>query len=189
MLIVRVLWFIVGAAWVALEIRLAKNSRQSSAVLVKEAKTEVKLWFVLTGSLAIAFVFKILQWLPMPIPYLPRQALAIVLVGAGVSLRVAAIRTLGGLFSTQVQIYDNHRLVNDGVYRHIRHPAYSGVLLAFIGIGIAFGDVLALLVLIVPSFCAIRSRITLEEQWLMSAFGEQYRNYCLNTPKLIPWVY
>jgi protein-S-isoprenylcysteine O-methyltransferase Ste14 len=144
---------------------------------------------VFGAGIAIAFVFKHLQWLPFPIAYLPRQALAVVLVCAGLALRYAAIKTLGGLFTTQVQIQNNHRLINTGPYRFIRHPAYSGILLAFTGIGIAFGDLLALLALTLPSFLVINSRVRLEEQWLGTTFDNNYRDYCQKTRKLIPWLY
>jgi protein-S-isoprenylcysteine O-methyltransferase Ste14 len=134
-------------------------------------------------------MFKYLQWLPIPAPYLPRQCLAFVLAGGGLGLRFAAINSLGRLFSTRVQIHSNHQLITSGPYRAIRHPSYSGILLAFAGAGIAFGDVLALLILLIPGFMVINARVELEEQWLTRAFGEQYLNYCQRTQKLIPLVY
>jgi len=189
MLIIRILWFALGLIWLIAEIKLARRSRKNTAAVAREVRTETSIWLVFGAGISIAFVFKHLQWLPFPIAYLPRQALAVVLVCAGLALRYAAIKTLGGLFTTQVQIHNNHRLISVGPYRLIRHPAYSGILLAFTGVGIAFGDLLALLALTLPSFLAINTRITLEEQWLSSTFHNSYLDYCQNTRKLIPWLY
>jgi protein-S-isoprenylcysteine O-methyltransferase len=189
MLIIRILWFALGLTWLMAEINLARRSRNNAAAVAREIKTETNIWRVFGAGIAVAFVFKKLQWLPFPIAYIPRQALAFVLVCAGLALRYTAIKTLGGLFTTQVQIQNNHRLISTGPYRLIRHPAYSGILLAFTGIGIAFGDLLALLALTLPSLLAINSRVRLEEQWLGTIFDNSYRDYCQKTRKLIPWLY
>jgi protein-S-isoprenylcysteine O-methyltransferase len=69
---------------------------------------------------------------------------------AGLGLRWWAIAWLGRLFTFDVAIAADHRVIDTGPYRLIRHPAYTGSLLSFVGIGICGGNVVSLLLLVVP---------------------------------------
>ncbi|KIP03725.1 hypothetical protein PHLGIDRAFT_43005, partial [Phlebiopsis gigantea 11061_1 CR5-6] len=55
------------------------------------------------------------------------------LIIAGTIIRVASYRHLGRFFTLQLAIRDGHKLVKDGPYRVVRHPAYTGGLLALLG--------------------------------------------------------
>lgn len=80
-------------------------------------------------------------------------------------------------------------MVNTGPYRYLRHPAYSGALLAFLGFGLCFGNVLSLLVLMLPITMVFLRRIRIEEAALLQALGEPCRSYIAQTFRLIPWLY
>ena len=60
----------------------------------------------------------------------------LVLFAAGLSLRWYSVVYLGRLFTYDVAIAADHRVVDSGPYRYIRHPAYSGSLLTFVGLGV-----------------------------------------------------
>ena len=51
-------------------------------------------------------------------------------------IRWACYSALGRLFTFEMSIRDDHRLVTDGPYAWVRHPGYTGVLSTFIGLGI-----------------------------------------------------
>jgi protein-S-isoprenylcysteine O-methyltransferase Ste14 len=82
---------------------------------------------------------------------------------------------------------DNATLVQSGAYKFVRHPIYSGIILA--GIGFAFvtnGTLTFLYVLILFLFFDIKSRR--EEQWLAEKYSD-YHDYQKRVKKLIPFVY
>ncbi|HXY39793.1 MAG TPA: isoprenylcysteine carboxylmethyltransferase family protein [Vicinamibacteria bacterium] len=122
----------------------------------------------------------------------PRALLAAVagsLLATGLLLRWLAVLTLGRLFTVDLAIRDGHVVVSTGVYRHLRHPSYAGLLLALVGLGVFFGNWLALAALTVPPFLALRARMRVEEQALRQALGPAYAAYCSRTRRLVPGIY
>ena len=111
------------------------------------------------------------------------------LFAAGVSLRWYSMAYLGRLFTFDVAVAADQRVIDSGPYRHIRHPAYTGSLLSFVGLGLCGGNALSLLVLVAPIALAFRHRIVIEEAALTSALGGRYSDYAARTSRLIPFVY
>jgi protein-S-isoprenylcysteine O-methyltransferase Ste14 len=95
---------------------------------------------------------------------------------------------LGRFFSGTVGTQEGQFVVEKGPYKFIRHPSYTGALLIFIGLGLAFqswGAVLSLILL----FCiAYGYRIHIEEKALISELGEEYIEYKKKTKALIPYL-
>ncbi len=108
---------------------------------------------------------------------------------AGIALRVWAILTLDQFFTFVVGIVDDHRVIQHGPYRAVRHPGYSGALLALLGFGLALANWLSLLVIFVVPMLALGIRIKVEEATLADALGEEYRAYTHRTARLIPAVW
>ncbi|MFO1394504.1 MAG: isoprenylcysteine carboxylmethyltransferase family protein [Steroidobacteraceae bacterium] len=73
--------------------------------------------------------------------------------------------------------------------RGVRHPSYTGALLAFVGYGICLGNWISLAVVTVPIAWAFMRRIEVEELALNGALGERYVAYARRTKRLVPWVY
>ena len=115
--------------------------------------------------------------------------LGLTLLFAGVAFRWAAINTLGKYFTGTVLIKGDHRLVRTGLYKHLRHPAYTGTLVAHLGLGLSFSNWFSLSPSVVPYFVAAMYRMRVEEEALIEAFGEEYITYSMNTKRLIPKVY
>ena len=111
------------------------------------------------------------------------------LFAAGVSLRWYAMAWLGRLFTFDVAIAADHRVIDTGPYRFVRHPAYTGSLLTFLGIGLCGGNALGLLVLVAPITLAFLRRIRVEEAALNAALGSGYADYARRTKRLVPFVY
>jgi len=108
---------------------------------------------------------------------------------AGLGLRWLSIAWLGRLFTFDVAIAADHRVVDTGPYRLIRHPAYTGSLLSYVGLGLCAGNAVSLGVLVVPIAVAFLRRIAVEEAALASALGPSYLDYMGRTKRLIPFVY
>ena len=115
--------------------------------------------------------------------------IGLVLLAAGVLFRLWAVVALGRLFTFRVAIQSRHRLVRTGPYRFVRHPSYSGVLLACVGIGVADANLLCLAVLLLLPLAGILVRIRLEERTLTEALGDDYRQYAAATARLVPLVW
>jgi len=115
--------------------------------------------------------------------------LGIGFLAAGVALRQYAVRALGRLWVHEVAIQAQHEVVEAGPYRWIRHPAYSGSLLGFIGVGLAMGNWAALLVIAALPLMAYAYRVSIEERTLAAALGDDYRAYMRRTRRFIPFVF
>lgn len=115
--------------------------------------------------------------------------LGISLLVIGVTIRWTAIYTLGKYFTGTVMIKDDHRLIQSGLYRHLRHPAYTGALVAHLGLGLSYSNWFSLTLSVVPFLAAALYRIHVEERALAEAFGEEYRAYSRHTKRLIPKLY
>ena len=113
----------------------------------------------------------------------------VVLFVAGLILRWWAIITLGRFFTVDVTIEKDHDLVERGPFRFVRHPSYTGVLLAFIGFGLSLCNWAALLVILVPIGAAFIRRMNVEEDALSRALGSRYAEYVKRTKRLVPFVY
>jgi len=107
----------------------------------------------------------------------------------GVTLRTWAILTLGRLFKFVVVIQDGHHVVDSGPYRFVRHPSYTGGLLALVGAGIGLGNWMSLLAAAGVPLLAILIRIAVEEARLTRALGDDYRSYANHTKRLVPGIW
>ena len=107
----------------------------------------------------------------------------------GVALRTWAILAMGHLFKFVVVIQDDHRVVSSGPYRLIRHPSYSGGLLALAGAGIALHNWISIVAAAGVPLLAILIRIAVEEARMTRDLGDDYRSYARCTKRLIPGVW
>lgn len=74
------------------------------------------------------------------------------------------------------------------VGRNLHHPSYSGLLLAFLGLGVFFANWLSLVALAVPITLGLASRIAKGEAALRTAPGASYSDYGARTRRLIPGI-
>jgi protein-S-isoprenylcysteine O-methyltransferase Ste14 len=114
--------------------------------------------------------------------------LGIFLMFLGILVRQWAIAVLGRFFSLTVRVAEDHRVVEKGPYRVVRHPSYTGVLITFIGLGLAVQSWGALLVLLGVFSLSFGYRMRVEEKALLSELGEDYASYMKRTKRLIPYL-
>lgn len=111
--------------------------------------------------------------------------LALSIFGLGIACWARYL--LGKNWSLSVQRKENHELISKGVYKFVRHPIYSGLLLMFLGNAVIAGywrGLIGVLILFV-SFCF---KLKKEEKWLTEIFGSKYLEYMGQTKALIPWL-
>jgi protein-S-isoprenylcysteine O-methyltransferase Ste14 len=182
--------FIVSyAAWVVMEIWISARDRQR-----REGTNEDR------GSLGVVVIAYVVAlclsgYLAATQPWARIQPFrlqaywaGIVLMWAGMAFRLWAVLVLGRFFRITVMVQDEHRLVEAGPYRVLRHPAYTGGLLTVAGIGLAMGNWLSLLVLMGVVLAGYGYRIRVEEQALKARFGESYDRYATTRWRLVPFL-
>jgi protein-S-isoprenylcysteine O-methyltransferase len=111
------------------------------------------------------------------------------LFGLGLTLRWYSIIYLGRFFTVNVAIHSGHEIIDTGPYARIRHPSYTGALLAFLGLALTLTNWISLLLIVVPVCWAFSRRIATEETALGSALGSPYTNYMRRTKRLVPFIY
>jgi protein-S-isoprenylcysteine O-methyltransferase len=114
------------------------------------------------------------------------QYLGLSLMLGGLVLRQWAILVLGRHFSTTVSLEADHRLVQHGPYRFLRHPAYTGSFMTMVGLQVALGNLGSTVLVIIILLGALMYRIKIEEEHLLTTFGEQYQRYMRRTWRLWP---
>ena len=113
----------------------------------------------------------------------------IVMMWAGMAFRLWAILTLGAFFRTSVVVQDGHQLVSGGPYRWLRHPAYTGVIVTMIGLGLALSNWLSLAAMAILPTLAIAWRMNVEERALTEQFGEAYQDFRKTRSAVLPAIW
>lgn len=112
-----------------------------------------------------------------------------VLMAAGIVIRQWAVWLLGSFFTTDVRIHSQQTVVDSGPYRWVRHPSYTGLILTFVGIGLALGNWAALAALVVVPMIGLVLRIRVEERALLEGLGEPYRRFAAGRARLFPGLW
>jgi protein-S-isoprenylcysteine O-methyltransferase Ste14 len=86
-----------------------------------------------------------------------------------------------------VTVKSDHELIRSGPYRFVRHPIYSGMLLAMAGTSVARGEWRGLLAVLIL-FVTLWWKLQHEERWMGETFGDDYAKYRSEVSALIPFV-
>ena len=115
--------------------------------------------------------------------------LGLAIAWLGVLLRVWAVWSLGRFFQRDVMIQKDHVVWRGGPYRLLRHPAYAGTLISYLGFGLAIGSWVGALVWVAIVAAGYVPRIRVEEAELTRALGDSYRDYARTTARLVPGLW
>lgn len=180
----------LGLVYLFSEVLLTATRRSRSRTGTKQDRSTLRvIWLVIMVSIT-AGVYLAARWPAAGLPHGEIFAPAgVFLFVAGLLLRWWAIITLGRFFTVDVTIEKDHELVERGPFRLVRHPSYTGVLLAFVGFALTLRNWAALLVILVPIFAAFIRRMNVEEEALSRALGSRYAEYMKRTKRLVPFVY
>ena len=182
---------ILAAVYVASELGLSivKRARSGKSRLADQGSLAL-LWIVISCSMFLAFSQKYaMPQFDLRTLAVPATAIGAVLFAAGLAIRWYAIIYLGRFFTVNVAIASDHKLIDGGPYRFVRHPSYSGAQLAFLGLGLCIGNWASIAIVAIPILSVFLWRIHVEEAALLLGLGDQYRRYMDRTKRLIPGVY
>ena len=167
------------------------NLRQRSKTKVASSSDKRSLWWLyglITLGYALSFAIgatkigRVYYWNIF-------FAIGMVLVGLGLIIRIYSILTLKQYFTYSVAKVENHRIIETGLYRFLRHPGYLGQLIIFLGISTSFSNWISILVMMIPIISGYLYRIKVEERFMIEQMGENYLNYQKRTKRLIPTIY
>ncbi len=108
---------------------------------------------------------------------------------AGSLVRYHCRRMLGSSFTGAVIVRDGHEVIERGAYRYVRHPSYTAAALIYLGIGLALGNWIAVLIIMAGVALAFGYRVRVEERALLSVIGEPYRDYMARTKRFVPFLW
>ncbi|HXJ92069.1 MAG TPA: isoprenylcysteine carboxylmethyltransferase family protein [Terriglobia bacterium] len=159
---------------------------------VKRQSLSSRVLHITVGVLAYMLLFTDrFSWEPLAWRFIPDSrawATAGALVTwAGVALAIWARTILGRNWSATVTVKQDHTLVRNGPYSTVRHPIYSGLLLAGLGTALAIGEVHSLLAVVI-GLVGFRVKSTLEERFMIEQFGREYEEYQRHSWALVPFV-
>jgi protein-S-isoprenylcysteine O-methyltransferase Ste14 len=173
-------------AWIAYWIISARGLKR----VVRREKPGQRLLYTLPlviGASLLAAARHFL-FLPRPLPmsytlYWSGTALLV----AGLVFAIWARITLGANWSGTVTVKENHELIQTGPYHLVRHPIYTGLLLALLGSALA-QDLWTSLAAVALFFFSFWIKLLREEQFMRETFGEKYAAYCARTKRLVPFL-
>jgi protein-S-isoprenylcysteine O-methyltransferase Ste14 len=144
---------------------------------------------IVLAALLFAFRGRHLPWLNASFvpPTMAFHWLGLLITALGLAFAVWARVHLGRNWSGTVTVKENHELIRSGPYGLVRHPIYSGLLLAIFGTALAFGEWRGLLgfgFLTVAFVLKLRR----EEGFMCESFPKEYPRYRAEVPALIPFV-
>jgi protein-S-isoprenylcysteine O-methyltransferase len=178
----------LGAIYGISEVCLALTRRSGKGGASRDRYSLLLLW----GTISLSIWLSINCVVLCPKAALPHPRgfylAGLVLFVCGIALRWYSIWYLGRYFTVDVSIAAEQRVIDTGPYRLIRHPSYTGALLAFVGFGCCLGNWMSL-VLLLPVLAAFLWRIHVEENALREGLGENYRTYMQQTKRLVPFIY
>jgi protein-S-isoprenylcysteine O-methyltransferase Ste14 len=181
-----IMWVAWITYWWTLSQRAKANARRESAASRRS--------YVLTLLLAVALLALPDQRIPiinerfLPAAAWPlRAGIGAAVTLAGLLFTVWAREHLGNNWSDVVSIKVDHELVTSGPYRVVRHPIYTGLLVAFLGQAIARGEWQGLIA-VALAWWAFWRKLRVEERLMREQFGPAYEAYSRRVAALVPFV-
>jgi protein-S-isoprenylcysteine O-methyltransferase Ste14 len=186
MVLAKILLAILWLGWLIFWVLAARRTATSQRMETLLTGASYRLPLVL-GALLMAF--------PMPFPLLNSTlwTASPLLLGTGVALTAVGLTFavwarvhLGIYWSGRITLKVDHRVIQSGPYACVRHPIYSGMILALLGTTITLGTVRACVGFVLMFISFVR-KLQIEEVWLRSHFGAEYERYQKRVKALIPF--
>ena len=183
------LFTVTIAAWGMMELsQRSQPSREGATKISGIGGRLVALAFVIATTVVVNLtprVFPAAAIRPGAVAF----AAGMVVLLAGLVLRGWSFKALGQYFTHTVMVSSDQPVIASGPYRVLRHPSYTGIILAAIGIGLASANWADLAGLLLLTLTALLWRIRIEEAALLTTLGDRYRAYAAQHKRLVPLVW
>jgi protein-S-isoprenylcysteine O-methyltransferase Ste14 len=182
--IINGLWLVFALYWLVSALKRKRTKERESF--------GHRLLYVIPLALTITILFRDnggLRHTWMAVRFVPdtsaMQTLGVLLTAAGVFIAIWARYHLGANWSGTVTLKEGHELIRTGPYRSIRHPIYTGILIALLGTAIAIGEVRALIGVVI-AWGSFYIKATREESLLVKEFGSNFVEHQHRTGMFLP---
>lgn len=159
----------------------------------KELSRFDRLEKILLFGMSIGVLFLPVLYLFTPLLSFADYKLPAIVPWFGVTVMVISLwlfwrshADLGKNWSVSLELREDHQIVRDGVYRHVRHPMYSSIWLWSIAQGMMLQNWLAGWSTLIAFIAMYFLRMPREERMMCEKFGDQYRQYMQQTGRLFP---
>lgn len=176
------LWILFGVYWLLSALKLKKT---------KKRETWLERTRYMLPLLAACFLLSRREsyygWLGTRFvpPHPAVDWIGVFLTAAGVAVAFWARWHLGSNWSGVVTLKEGHELIRTGPYRAIRHPIYTGILLALLGTAVSIGEVRALVAVAIV-WLSFYQKARREESFLSEEFGASFVEHCKHTGMFLP---
>jgi len=188
----KILWLAFCAIWFVMRLRPRRHSRRTPVRYSARDGREYVLLACSLSGLGIVPLIYVATGFPRFADYAfrPAQAyLGIVAFAAALWLLYRTHRALGRNWSVSLDLRDRHALVTTGIYAKVRHPMYASFWLMALAQLLFLPNWVAGPAGLVGFGTLFFGRVRREEEMMIGAFGEQYRDYMRRTARVVPWVY
>jgi protein-S-isoprenylcysteine O-methyltransferase Ste14 len=182
---------LTGHLWQALVIVWLLSAFAVKRTVVKQS-SKARFWYLFILALGAYLIFGRVDvpWLNFAFFHVN---VAIALAGfaiacIGIAFAIWARLTLGSNWSGAVTIKQDHTLVQSGPYRIVRHPIYTGLLIALAGSALQYGYLRSLIGVLLAGF-GFWLKSLFEEQFMAQRFGDQYLVYRQRVRALVPFIF
>ena len=179
--VIRLLWMLIMTVWLA----LAFESNEPVEIK-RDRRSDFTVWIVGIGGLVLLLPrFNGPQLIPR---IMLIRIIGCVLTITGFAFALWARFYLGKNWDAFISLKLHHKLVRTGPYAVVRHPIYSGFMIALVGTTLNFGHlrsfVAAAMVILAWAY-----KSKLEETFMRDHFGMEYDHYCQDVKRLIPKIW
>jgi protein-S-isoprenylcysteine O-methyltransferase Ste14 len=179
-----ILWIVWLTFWMAAAIGVKRTRTEEPA----GARIAYLIPIILAAMLLFSRAFRVG---PLTQRFLPQIAwlewAGIALTALGVAFTFWARVHIGRNWSGRVVIKEQHELIRSGPYASVRHPIYTGLLLALAGTALTIGELRAVIAFTLAALHFMQ-KAKREEGFMSQEFGDEYARYCTETGMLIPKV-
>jgi protein-S-isoprenylcysteine O-methyltransferase Ste14 len=186
----KVVFIALIAIWVGTEFRARVRSRVNQRGASEEWGSLLVVALSLYAGLAGGFLLAShAESAAIDFARWPLFVLGALLAAAGIAFRQWAIATLGAYFTVDVRVSAGQTVVEGGPYSRLAHPAYTGMIMVFVGIGLMLGNWLSLACLALLPTAGLVVRIKVEERAMLAGIGDPYRRFLAGRARLVPGVW
>lgn len=181
---VGAVWTVLLVVWVLAAVTTKRTvRRESGPARLAQLGINLTAWLLMTNRVRVRGVLD-----ERFVPDTPAVAWAGVAVAlAGAIFALWARFTIGRNWSGTITLKSEHELITRGPYAIVRHPIYTGLLVALLGTALVVGEWRGLIA-VALAFIGWRWKSLIEERVMVEQFGPAYVDYRRRVKALIPFV-
>ena len=185
-------WFLMVTAWYV--IRLPHERKAKRELISHTGRNAGETLRMLIAGTGLGIMPLLFFWTGFPAAFSYQPSIVQLLAGAIAGFAALRIfwlthQALGEFWSVSLDLKEKHRLVTQGIYQSLRHPMYAGFWLMALGQALLLANWIAGFAGLFGFAFLFFTRIGPEETLMESQFGQEYRDYCHRTWRIIPHVW